>query len=56
LADIFITLPFRETPKKIFKMLPVLRGFSRNVKQDSVANEVSVGMMMMQPAVPWYLR
>jgi hypothetical protein len=36
-------------------MLPVLRGFSRNVKQDSEASNASGGMETMQPAVSPYL-
>jgi hypothetical protein len=37
-------------------MLPVLRGFSRSVKQDSEASNASGGMGTMQPAVPSDLR
>jgi hypothetical protein len=39
-----IFAPIQIIGKNILKMLPVLRGFSRNAKQDSVANAVSGGM------------
>jgi hypothetical protein len=45
-------IPVKIKIKKNLKMLPVLRGFSRNVKQDSEASSASGGMATMQPAFP----
>jgi hypothetical protein len=42
----------RLSAKNTFKMLPVLRGFSRNVKQDSEVSNANGGMAIRNEPCP----